>query len=76
MNSLEIPQYVCSFQHPFRKTKTNLRFNVEGFNEGIGFTSDRKAKKTSSLHEPTQRVATQEATVVIRRIKRDEAPSG
>lgn len=30
---------------------------MEGFNEGIGYTGDRKAK-TSSLCEPTQRVAT------------------
>lgn len=30
---------------------------MEGFNEGIGFTGDRKAK-TSCLHEPAQRVAT------------------
>lgn len=33
---------------------------MEGFNEGIGYTGDRKAKK-SSLSEPTQRVTTAES---------------
>lgn len=31
---------------------------MEGFNEGIGYTGDIKANKTSNLHEPVQRVAT------------------
>lgn len=39
------------------KLKPICVFNMEGFNERISYTGERKAKKTSSLHEPTHRIA-------------------
>lgn len=44
-----------------RNQKLSCTFNVLGFNEGVGYTSETKAKKPNSLCETAYRLAQQEA---------------
>lgn len=46
---------------------------MEGFNEGVGYTAIIKGKKTSSLSEPTQRVATAGSQPLKQEERRNEA---
>lgn len=46
-----------------RNQKLSCMFNVLGFIEGVGYTSETKAKKPNSLCETAYRLAQQEAVL-------------